>query len=39
MLPTIFDWTDERMNESDEVWKWVYQKYAMSQIVIFFNRN
>ena len=33
LFPTMFDWIIETMYLSDEVWKWVYQKYGMSQIL------
>ena len=33
MLPTIFGWIDETMNESDEVWMLLRIKYVMSKIV------
>ena len=33
MLLTMFELIYETMNQSDEVWRWVHQKYAMIQIV------
>ena len=33
LLPTIFYWINETMNEIDEVWRWMYWKYGMSPIV------
>ena len=33
LFPTIFDWINKTMDVSDEVWRWVFQNYGMSQIV------
>ena len=33
LLLTMFDWINEAINVSDEVWIWVHQKCWMSQIV------
>ena len=33
LLPIMFNWIDKTMNDIDEVWRWVHQKYGMSQIV------
>ena len=33
LLPTMLGWIDETMNESDALWRWVHQKYEMSQII------
>ena len=33
LLPTMFHWINETMNHSDEVWRWVNQKYGMSRII------
>ena len=29
----MFDWINKTMNESDEVWRWLHQKYVMVRIV------
>ena len=33
LLPTIFFWIDKIMNDSDEVWRWLHEKYGMSRII------
>ena len=33
LFPPMFDWINKTMNVSDEVWRWVYQNYGMSQII------
>ena len=33
LLLTVFDWINKMMNESDEVWKWVHQKYVIGLII------
>ena len=33
LLPIMFDWIDNAMNDSDEVWRYVHQRYVMSQII------
>ena len=33
MLPTIFNSIDKAMNDSDEIRRWVHQKYGMSLIL------
>ena len=33
MLPQMFYFVDKTMNDSDEVWRWVHQKYVMSPII------
>ena len=37
LLPVMFDWIGKTMNESDEVWRWLHQKYGMSQIIQIFH--
>ena len=33
LLPTIITLIKETMNYSDEVWRWMHQKYGMSRII------
>ena len=33
ILSLMFDWMEETINDSDEVCRWVHQKYGVSQIV------
>ena len=33
LLLTMFYWINKRINESDEVWRWVNLKYGMSWII------
>ena len=33
LFPTMFDLIKETMNDSDEVWRLVHQKYGMIQII------
>ena len=33
ILPTMFHWNEKTMNKSDEVWRWVHQKYLISRII------
>ena len=33
LLRTIFDWTNEIMNDKYALWRWVHQKYGMSRIM------
>ena len=37
LLQIMFYWVENKMNESDEVWRWVHQKYEMSWIIQKFN--
>ena len=33
MFPTMLYWIGEKMNDIDDVWRWVHQNYGMSWIV------